>query len=105
MVCIDIETDTLEQSVLEEDKAIIMFSASWCGPCKMIKIIYDELSNNNNNNNINFYIVDIDDRDTFAKKFNIRSVPTFITIKNKQIFNMSKGANIKSLENIINELK
>lgn len=102
MVCIDIETDTLEQSVLEEDKAIIMFSASWCGPCKMIKIIYDELSNNNN---INFYIVDIDDRDTFAKKFNIRSVPIFITIKNKQIFNMSKGANIKSLENIINELK
>ena len=103
MVCIDIETDTLEQSVLEEDKAIIMFSASWCGPCKMIKIIYDELSTSNNN--INFYIVDIDDRDIFTKKFNIRSVPTFITIKNKQIFNMSKGANIKSLENIINELK
>lgn len=91
-----------EEQLLTDDKAIVLFTATWCGPCKAIKPLYEKLSNVNSG--IKFYVVDIDEREEMTKKFNIRSMPTFITIKNGKVINTCIGANIKLVENLINEL-
>lgn len=91
-----------EEQLLTDDKAIVLFTATWCGPCKAIKPLYEKLSNGNSD--VKFYVVDIDEREEITKKFKIRSMPTFITIKNGKVINTCIGANIKLVENLVNEL-
>lgn len=58
---------------------IIKFSAEWCGPCRMIAPILDEI-NTELDGKVDFYQVDIEDQYELASKFNIRSVPTVLFI-------------------------
>lgn len=55
------------------DKKIIVFSAPWCGPCRIYK---PQLESFSNESNISVYAVNIDDNGELADKLNIRSVPT-----------------------------
>jgi len=58
---------------------IIKFSADWCGPCRMIAPILDEI-NTELDGKVDFYQVDIEAEYDLASKFNIRSVPTVLFI-------------------------
>lgn len=58
------------------------FSASWCGPCKMLKPVFNELSEQYSSNGVQFLEVDIDDNIDEASKYGVRSVPTVILEKN-----------------------
>jgi thioredoxin 1 len=97
-----VNDEATEQEFLNDDKAIVLFTATWCGPCKAIKPLYQKLSNVNSD--VKFYVVDVDEREEITKKFNIRSMPTFITLKNGKVINTCIGANIKLVENLVNEL-
>lgn len=84
----------------ETEKYILMyFTANWCGPCKkMAPIIYDKFTKIKN---LDIYKIDIDDNDSICNKYNIKSVPTFILLKNKQEkLNFSGSDPIKLLKNI-----
>lgn len=66
----------------EGDKpAIIDFYADWCGPCKMLAPIYDELSKEYNGE-VDFYKIDTEDQQELAAMFNVRSIPTIVFMKN-----------------------
>lgn len=58
------------------------FSASWCGPCRMLKPVFNELSEQYSSNGVQFLEVDIDDNIDEASKYGVRSVPTVILEKN-----------------------
>lgn len=64
--------------------AIIDFYAEWCGPCKMIAPILEELEKEGN---FNLYKVDTDEEFELSQKFNIRSIPTilFVPVNGKPI--------------------
>jgi thioredoxin 1 len=94
-----ITDSSTEQIALNENKAIICFSATWCGPCKKIKPLYHEIAENNKD--INFYEVDIDDREELVTKFNIKSIPTFILLKEGNKINELVGSNINELSTLI----
>lgn len=63
-----------------DDFAVVDFSASWCGPCQMLKPIFHELADEKSRDA--FYSVDVDENSTLAGEFHIFSVPTVVILKN-----------------------
>lgn len=64
---------------LGDKPALIDFYAPWCGPCKMLSPILDELSQEYNGK-VDIYKVNVDDEEELSRVFGIRSVPTLIFV-------------------------
>ena len=91
------------QNILEKNTyTLIDFTASWCGPCKHIGPIFEELSKQYVN--VMCVKVDVDKPETkeLCSLCKVRSMPTFMLIKNGQIINQFSGA---SKENLIKMLE
>lgn len=65
-------------NTLIQDKAVVDFYASWCGPCKMFGPIFEETANENN---INFIKLDVDKHSEIAREYGVMSIPTIILFK------------------------
>jgi thioredoxin 1 len=80
------------------------FSASWCGPCKTLKPIFEEVRSGYGNNIVKFEEYDVDEASDVASKYNIRSVPTVIIEKNGKEVGRFAGVQSKlAYVNSINE--
>ena len=83
-------------------KTVYYFTADWCQPCKRTRPIVEEL--NREQTVAIFRIIDVDDTFELARKFEVKSVPTFILIDDqKEIDRITGGQTKESLENFINE--
>lgn len=72
-----------EEEVLQSDKVVLVdFYANWCGPCKMLAPIMQEIANENSN--IKVVKVNIDEAQDLAEKYDVMSIPTTVAIKNGQ---------------------
>jgi thioredoxin 1 len=69
---------------------IFYFTADWCNPCKKTKPIVEEL--NRESAEVRFQIIDVDIEGELARKFEVRSVPTFIVIQDGQEIKRTTGA-------------
>lgn len=93
-----------EWKFLGERPAIIDFFATWCGPCKMLSLILDELSEEYEGK-VDFYKVDVDQESKLSELFNIRSVPSLLFIPLTGNPGMLQGALPKvQLKNTINDI-
>jgi thioredoxin 1 len=82
-------------------KSVFYFTADWCNPCKKVKPIVEEL--NREQAEANFQIIDVDIEMELTRKFEVRSVPTFILIKDGIEVNRITGAQTRdSLIGFIN---
>ena len=82
-------------------KSIFYFTADWCNPCKKTKPIVEEL--NREQTEANFQIIDVDIEIELAKSFQVKSVPTFILMKDGIEINRITGAQTRdSLIGFIN---
>jgi thioredoxin-like negative regulator of GroEL len=80
-------------------KHVFYFTAEWCGPCKKVRPVVEELIKDG----YSFQIIDADTESELVKKFEIRSIPTFILFNNQVEINRFSGAkNKQELENFIN---
>jgi thioredoxin 1 len=80
-------------------KHVFYFTADWCGPCKKVRPIVQELIQEGHS----FQIIDVDIEKELVQKFEISSVPTFILFKNEKSVNRISGAQTKNqLESFIN---
>ena len=73
----------------ENDLVIIDFYATWCGPCKMLAPIIEDVANEHPE--IKFVKVDTDEAEELASMFNIMSIPSVIYIKNKEVKGFELG--------------
>ena len=65
------------------------FTAHWCAPCKKVRPIVEDI---NKDSIVKFKIIDVDSEMEIVKAFEIKSVPTFIIIKDSEIVNRATGS-------------
>jgi thioredoxin 1 len=81
-------------------KQVYYFTADWCGPCKKVRPIVEEL--NRDQSEVKFQMIDVDSEGELARTFEVKSIPTFILIEDGQEVNRFTGAKTKKdLENFI----
>ena len=94
-----INKEEFEKLVLNSEETILVdFYADWCGPCKMLSPIMDEISND-----VTVYKVNTDDEEELSRQFGIMSIPCVIAFKNGKEINRSIG--LKSKEDILSMVK
>ncbi len=90
------DSETFKQIVSTPNRLIVIdFGASWCGPCKRIAPMFHQLSDTMTN--VTFCKVDIDDFEELAQKFGVKSVPTFVFIKDNKMVTTVQGANYNAI--------
>lgn len=95
MAVINVKKDNFELEVLNSDKVVLVdFWASWCGPCRMVGPIVDEIANERDD--IKVCKVNVDDEQELAMKYQIMSIPSLLVFKNGQVVNQSVGAKPKN---------
>jgi thioredoxin 1 len=86
-----LSSSTFDETVRSSDKPVLVdFWADWCGPCKMIAPILDELAKEQPG--IQVAKVDVDANPELAQKFNVMSIPTLLLIKDGEIKKRLVGA-------------
>ena len=81
-------------------KNVFYFTAEWCGPCKTTKPIVEEMKKEG----FEFQTIDADYEQLLVKRFQVKSVPTFILFENEKEINRMTGAQTRQqLEYFINE--
>ena len=94
------------QSIINEEKiSVVDFFATWCGPCKMLGPVFEQVGNEMSNE-ANFLKIDIDQFNEIASMFQVQSVPTIIFFKNgKEIARHIGFIDSENLKDKINSLK
>ncbi|MBM4170616.1 MAG: thioredoxin [Ignavibacteria bacterium] len=84
--------DNFENEVLKSDQPVIVdFWAAWCGPCRMIAPIIEELSNEFDGK-VKIGKLDVDDNQQTAIKYGVRSIPTVLFLQNGEVKDTIIGA-------------
>ena len=90
MSAVTITANNFNEEVLLSDKTVLLdFWASWCGPCKMVAPILEEIAAERAD--IKVGKVNVDEQPQLAGQFNIMSIPTMLVFKNGQVVNQSVG--------------
>ncbi len=91
MAVITITNDNFEEEVLKSDKPVLVdFWAVWCGPCKMVSPVVDEIAAENDS--VKVGKVNVDEQPELAQRFGIMSIPTLMVFKDGEMTGRQIGA-------------
>ena len=90
-MALEITDATFEEQVLNSDKPVMVdFWAAWCGPCRMVGPIIDELSTEYEGKAV-IGKVDVDANQEFAAKYGVRNIPTVLVFQNGEVVGRQVG--------------
>ena len=81
--------ETEFEGVISKGKVLVDCYASWCGPCKMLSPIVDEVANEIKD--CTFYKLDVDDAEKVSKQYGIMSIPTLLLFEDGKLIDTSVG--------------
>ena len=95
MSAMNIDKYNFENEVMNSDKPVLLdFWASWCGPCRMVSSVIDEIAGERSD--IKVGKINVDEQPELARQFGVMSIPTLIVMKNGQIVSKAAGARPKN---------
>ena len=95
MSVIHINMSNFQNEVLNSEKPVLLdFWASWCGPCRMVSPIVDEIAAERGD--IKVGKVNVDEQPELAAQFGVMSIPTLVLMKNGKLANKTLGAKPKA---------
>ena len=94
MSVIHINQNNFSSEVLQSDQPVLLdFWASWCGPCRTVSPILDEIAAERSD--IKVGKINVDEQPELAAQFGVMSIPTLVVMKNGSIANQAVGARSK----------
>lgn len=98
MSAIKIDKHNFQKEVIESEVPVLLdFWAPWCGPCRMVSPVVDEVALENANFKVGK--INVDDEPELAGKFGVMSIPTLVVMKNGNVIDKSVG--VQSKEHIL----
>ena len=89
------------REVIKEGKVVVDLFATWCGPCKMLSPILDEISEEITTTK--FFKIDVDDNEDVAREYNVMSIPTVLVFENGNLVNTIVG--LRGKEYLVDQFK
>ena len=95
MSVININNNNFQDEVMHSEKPVLLdFWASWCGPCRMVSPIVDEIAAQRSD--IKVGKINVDEQPELAAQFGVMSIPTLLVMKNGKVVNQAVGARPKA---------
>ena len=95
MSVINVNSENFQEEVLNSEKPVLVdFWASWCGPCRMVSPIVDEIAAERSD--IKVVKINVDEQPELAGRFGIMSIPTLLVMKGGEVVAQSMGAKPKN---------
>ena len=95
MSAISVNQNNFRQEVLESDRPVLLdFYADWCGPCRMVVPMVEEIAKERPD--IKVGKINVDENPELATQFRIMSIPTLVVMENGKIVNQATGARPKN---------
>lgn len=85
----ELTTENFNEEVASEQKTLVDFWAPWCGPCKMLSPIVDEIAETATDFKVGK--VNVDEQMDIAREFSIAAIPTLLVFRNGKVINKSVG--------------
>lgn len=97
----ELKSENYESEVVDSEKPVIIdFWAEWCGPCRMMSPIVDEIAEQSDQYKV--MKVNVDEEKDLAMRFEISAIPTIVMVKNGEVTGISVG--YKSKEDLLKDL-
>ena len=93
MSVLKVNKSNFEEVMASEKTVLLDFYADWCGPCRMVSPLVDQIADEHPEYLIGK--INVDEEGELAQKFDVMSIPTLVVIKNGQVVNQSTGARPK----------
>ncbi len=102
MAVVTVTSENFDSTVLGSNKPVLVdFWASWCGPCRMVSPIVDEIGNESEGR-YKVGKINVDEQPDLASRYNVMSIPTLMVFKNGEPAQTSVG--VKSKQDILSML-
>ena len=94
MAVVHVTNQNFQGEVINSEKTVLLdFWAAWCGPCRMVSPVVEQIAQENPN--IKVGKVNVDEQQELAASFRVMSIPTLVVIKNGKVIKQSVGAKSK----------